>query len=164
MDAVYWAVTTMIWPPSIVRLHAGARAGGTDIRLAAGPLGGGCRRGGILIAGFAHIYKGVTAGFRRWFSASPWAMLWIDPVSRFGLIARGLLFLPVGCFVVYAAITLKADQARGLEGALLWVQELAFGRLLLGIAGIGLVAFGVYSVIETFVCRVGFGAGTAGPD
>ena len=35
---------------------------------------------------------------------SPRAMAWIDPVARFGLFARGLLFLGVGGFVLYAAL------------------------------------------------------------
>lgn len=116
----------------------------------------------VLIAGVAHLYKGVTAGYRRWFDASPAVMWWVDPVSRTGLIARGLLFFPVGCFAIYAAITFNAGEARGLEGALLWLEELAFGRLLLAIIGIGLMAFGAYSCIEAGVRRVGLDRGRAG--
>ena len=111
----------------------------------------------ITIAGVAHIYKGATGGFLRWFDASPSVLRWIDPVCRVGLVARGILFVLISSFVVYAAITLEANQARGLEGALLWVQQLAFGRLLLGVVGMGLMAFGAYSVIESCVRRVGFG-------
>lgn len=124
------------------------------------PLGQWLVAGGAIcigIAGFAQLYKGATAGFRRWFQASDAAMLWIDPIGRFGLCARGLLFVVISVFVAYAAITFVPGKAVGLQGALLWIQALTFGRWLLGACGIGLFAFGVYSVIEAFVRRVGVG-------
>jgi hypothetical protein len=109
-------------------------------------------------AGIAHMHKGCTGGFRRWFDASPAMMRWIDPVSRFGLIARGLLFIGIAAFVAYSALTLDASDARGIEGVMLWVQERAYGRVLLGVLGGGVVAFGFYSLIEAVVRRVGLGS------
>lgn len=38
---------------------------------------------------------------------------------------------------------------------LLWVQQRVYGRFMLGFIGIGLFAFGAYSLIEAFVRRVG---------
>lgn len=115
--------------------------------------------GGVAVAaaGIAHIHKGVTGGFRRWFDASPALMRWIDPVSRFGLTARGLLFIGIAAFVIVAALTLDAADARGIEGVMLWVQQRAYGRVLLGVLGLGVLAFGAYSIIEAFVRRVGLG-------
>ena len=115
--------------------------------------------GGLIVGGasVAHIHKGATGGFRRWFEAPAWAMRWIDPISRFGLTARGLLFMGIAAFVIYAALTLDASEARGIEGVMIWVQERAYGRILLGILGLGVMAFGLYSVIEAFVRRVGLG-------
>ena len=152
----------LAWASLQIALNIGA-ANGTPTRdlvarVFAWPLGSWLVAGAgvaILIAGLAHIYKGGTAGFRRWFEASPANLRWIDPVSRFGLVARGALFLIVGGFVMYSGLTVEADEARGLQGALLWVQELLFGRWLLGLAGFGLLAFGAYSMIEAFVRRVG---------
>ena len=69
-------------------------------------------------------------------------MRWIDPISRFGLTARGLLFMGIAAFVIYAALTLDASEARGIEGVMIWVQERAYGRILLGILGLGVMAFG----------------------
>lgn len=115
--------------------------------------------GGLLVAGagIAHLHKAVTGGFLRWFDASPGALAWIDPVSRIGLGARGLVFAGIAGFVIYAAITLDSSDARGLEAIMLWIQDRAYGRILLGALAFGLMAFGGYSLIEAFVRRVGLG-------
>jgi len=118
--------------------------------------------GGVVIigAGVAHFVKAATAGFRKWFDASPGAMWWIDPVSRIGLTARGLMFVGIGGFLIYAAITLHSADAKGVQGLLEWVQQRAYGRLLLGGWAIGMMLFGTYSLIEAFVRRVGLDAET----
>ena len=115
--------------------------------------------GGLIVAGagVAHIKKAVSGGFRRWFEAPPMAMKLIDPISRIGLSARGLLFIGIAAFVTYSALTLDPSDARGIEGVMLWVQERNYGRVLLGLLGLGVMAFGLYSVIEAFVRRVGLG-------
>jgi hypothetical protein len=109
----------------------------------------------VLIAGVAHIYKGATGGFRKWFEASAAMMRWIDPVSRFGLISRGLIFLIVGGFLLYAGIYVEPEAARGMEGALNWLQDQYAGRWMLGVVSVGLLAFGGYSIIESVVRRIG---------
>lgn len=112
----------------------------------------------IVGAGVAHLVKAVRCGYRKWFEASPRAMAWIDPVARFGLFARGLLFLGVGGFVLYAALTLDPSDARGVEGVMLWIQDRLYGRIMLAGLALGLIAFGAYGLIEAFVRRVGLGA------
>lgn len=112
----------------------------------------------IMGAGVAHLHKAAVAGFRKWFDAWPGAMWWIDPVSRIGLSARGLLFLGIGGFVIYSAITLDASDAKGVQGLLVWVQQHGYGRLVLAVWAIGVMLFGCYSLIEAFVRRVGLGA------
>lgn len=114
----------------------------------------------ILIAGLAHFLKAARAGFRRWFDTSAATMWWIDPVSRIGLAARGLMFVGIGGFVIYAAITLDPDDAKGVQGLLQWVQERSYGRPQLGGWAIGMMLFGGYSLIEAFVRRVGLDAET----
>lgn len=105
-------------------------------------------------AGIAHLHKAWKAGYRRWFTASPTAMRWIDPVSRIGLCARGLMFLGVGGFIIYAAITLRASDALGVAGLLNWVRGPAYGRWLLAVWSVGVMLFGLYSMIEAFVRHV----------
>lgn len=109
----------------------------------------------VCITGIVHIRKAWVGGFRKWFAASAGAMCIIDPVSRVGLIARGLLFVAISAFVLYSAITLDASDAGGLKTVLVWAQQRIYGRFLLGGMGAGLFAFGAYSLIEAFVRRVG---------
>lgn len=109
----------------------------------------------VCITGIAHIRKGWVGGFGKWFAASPSAMRIIDPISRVGLIARGLVFVAISAFVLYSAFTLNASDAGGLKAVLLWAQQQVYGRVLLGAIGAGLFAFGAYSLIEAFVRRVG---------
>ena len=112
--------------------------------------------GGVvaLIVAVAHWHKAVRAGFRRWFVASPAAMRWIDPVSRIGLGARGLLFAGIGAFVIYAGLTVDASEALDVAGLLAWVREADYGRWWLAAWALGVILFGAYSVIEAFVRRV----------
>ncbi|HET7313486.1 DUF1206 domain-containing protein [Salinisphaera sp.] len=112
----------------------------------------------IVGVGIAHIAKAARGSFRKWFDAWPGAMWWIDPVSRIGLTARGLLFIGIGGFVVYSAITLDPSDAKGMEGLLSWVQQHVYGRIMLAALGLGVILFGCYSLIEAFVRRVGLGA------
>ena len=114
--------------------------------------------GGIIAIGVggAHFQKAVRGGFRQWFETSAGAMCWIDPVSRIGLTARGLMFAGVGAFVIYSGLTLDASDALDVAGLLDWVREADYGRWLLTAWAAGVALFGVYSLIEAFVRRVDF--------
>lgn len=109
----------------------------------------------VIGAGFAHIYKGWTAKFEQRFVMMREAMRWTRPVCQFGLIARGVVFLIIGGFFTAAAWQFDPSKARGLDGALQAVQQQPFGPYLLVIVALGLIAFGVYSVLESFYRRIG---------
>ena len=114
--------------------------------------------GGIIAIGVggAHFQKAVRGGFRQWFETSATAMRWIDPVSRIGLTARGLMFVGVGAFVIYSGLTLDASDALDVAGLLHWVRQGDYGRWLLTAWAGGVALFGVYSLVEAFVRRVDF--------
>ena len=71
-----------------------------------------------------------------------------ETLARGGYMARGVLLAVVGGFIFYAALTVSPDSAGGISEALDWVHALPFGRWLYGIAALGLVAFGGYSIIQ----------------
>ncbi len=100
-------------------------------------------------AGFAHIWKGWQAGFEEHLRWSGDERRVGRPICRFGLIMRGIAFLIVGGFLITAAWQADPDEARGLSGALQALQEQPYGWLLLGVMAAGLIAFGVYSLIES---------------
>jgi uncharacterized membrane protein YbhN (UPF0104 family) len=71
-----------------------------------------------------------------------------SPICRFGLIARGVVFLIIGGFLLVAAWRFSSGDVVGLQGALQTLQQQPYGWILLGIVALGLFAFGVYSLIE----------------
>jgi len=108
----------------------------------------------IIGAGIAHFVKGWQAKFEKRLEMRPDERRVITPVSRFGLISRGVVFLIVGGFFVVAAIQQDPGEARGLSGALQTLQSQPYGWVLLALVALGLVAFGVYSFIEAVYRRI----------
>jgi hypothetical protein len=101
-------------------------------------------------AGLYQCYLGIKSKFERQFK--PYA---INPdqyrlaiqIGRFGTIARGIVFAIVGFFFVLAAYHSNPGQAQGIDGALNYLAKQPYGLWLLGIVAIGLIAFGIYSLM-----------------
>lgn len=103
---------------------------------------------GVLAAGGVQAWYGATHGYRKRLSLPSPHNQWMDPVCAFGLIARGVVFAIVGGFLFYAAFTVSPENTGGTAEALDYVHSLPFGPFLYGLMALGLIAFGVYSVIE----------------
>ena len=69
-------------------------------------------------------------------------------LGRIGLVARALVFVLVGYFLVKTAVNFNPRDAVGLDGALAQVHREPFGRWLLGLVAAGLLVFAVYSLFE----------------
>jgi Domain of Unknown Function (DUF1206) len=106
----------------------------------------------IVGAGVAHMVKGYRARFQKYLQMD--AAHLAAPVCRFGLIARGVVFVIIGAFLIVAAVEFDSAEARGLQGALHTLQQQPYGWILLGIVALGLAAFGVYSLIEARYRRI----------
>lgn len=115
----------------------------------------------VVGAGVAQIVKGVKVKFEKHLAADESTMRWMRPVCRFGLIARGVVFIIIGGFIGIAAWQSDPGEARGFSGALEAVQSQPYGQALLGIVALGLIAFGLYCFINAIYRRIGFGAGEA---
>ena len=102
----------------------------------------------LFAVGAAHIVKGVRAGFEKYFRCGEDVMSWLRPLSRFGLIARGIVFLVIGGLVVRGGLAYDVEERPGLADALRAVQGQDFGWLILLAIALGLVAFGLYSLAE----------------
>jgi hypothetical protein len=68
--------------------------------------------------------------------------------GRFGLAARGITFVLIGGFLTLAAWNADPGEAKGLGGALRYVETAPYGDALLGIVAIGLIAYGVFAMVE----------------
>ena len=67
-------------------------------------------------------------------------------VGRFGVSARGVVFLLIGCFLFLAAWHEHPGEARGVGGALATLEGEPFGAVLLGVVAAGLIAYGSYAL------------------
>jgi hypothetical protein len=107
-----------------------------------------------LIVGIAHILKGWRARFERHFQAGERVMCWVRPISRVGLIARGVAFIIVAALLFLGGARYEPTNPPGIEDALEALRDLPYGWVaLLGVA-VGLLAFSVYSFAEAVWRRI----------
>lgn len=100
--------------------------------------------------GIAHIIKGWKATFEKYFEAEEEVMRYVRPVSRFGLIARGVVFIEISVLLLVSGSTYQAMNPPGMKDALNALQNLPAGGVVLMLMALGLIAFSVYSFAEAF--------------
>ncbi|MDB5997300.1 MAG: hypothetical protein JWP42_4436 [Pseudomonas sp.] len=100
--------------------------------------------------GIAHIVKGWKASFKKYFEADEDVMRYVSPVSRFGLIARGVVFIEIALLLAFSGSAYQAMDPPGMKEALDALQNLPAGSLILMVMALGLIAFSVYSFSEAF--------------
>jgi Domain of Unknown Function (DUF1206) len=84
-------------------------------------------------------------------------------LGRVGIMTRGIVFSIIGIFLVATAFHENPHQVTGMDGALLGLLRQPFGRALLGVAGLGLMTFGVYSVMCARWMRMRVAEGARNP-
>jgi Domain of Unknown Function (DUF1206) len=114
---------------------------------------------GVIIAGIG--LKLAYEAYRRKFlrdmnlgSASPTTRKVVTWIGEAGGIARGVVFVTIGIFLVVAAIDAKPGQAKGIDSALRALAHTPLGPWLLGLVAVGLVLFGAFSCCEARWRRV----------
>lgn len=113
----------------------------------------------VIVAGLFQLKSGWTKKFRdklKLQEMSPTEQTWMTRAGQFGLISRGIVFLLMGFFLVRAALRSDASEARGLGGALETLSTQPYGPWLLALVALGLIAFGVYSVLVARYRRIVF--------
>lgn len=114
--------------------------------------------GAIVIGmGFHQFYKAYSAKFRqdlKWQEMSDAERTWATRAGRFGHAARGVVFSIIGFFLIQAARQSDPNQARGLGGALAALAQQPYGPWILAVVAIGLVAYGIYLLVEARYRRV----------
>jgi hypothetical protein len=79
---------------------------------------------------------------------SPQTRRVVVALGRVGGIARGIVFGAAGLFLLIAAVTARAHQAKGVDATLRAFTKTPAGPWLLVLVALGLVVFGLYSFAE----------------
>ena len=67
--------------------------------------------------------------------------------ARLGYVARAIAFGVIGAFLVLGGVESNPEEAKGLAGALSTLAAQPFGPFLLALAGLGLIGYGIHSLI-----------------
>ncbi len=107
--------------------------------------------GALLIGvGGYNAYRGVAKEFlKRWREhLGERARVWGTRVGIVGLLARAVVFVLIGVFLVKSAIDYNPGEAIGLDGALQKLASHGYGSFLLGLVAAGLLAYGLFCFAE----------------
>jgi succinate dehydrogenase/fumarate reductase cytochrome b subunit len=111
----------------------------------------------IVGAGLYNGYRGVSRKFReRWQTGemSRAALKWGTRIGVVGLLARMVVFGLVGAFLIKAAFEFDPSDAIGIDGALQKLAGQSYGPWLLGLTAAGLIAYGIFCLVEARYRRV----------
>ena len=108
----------------------------------------------VLAAGLLNALHGVFGGFSRHLTCDHTMHLWAVPLGRTGYFSRGLVFLALGLFLTEAALDVAPNEGVTIQGALLAIERQPFGSHVLTALGAGLIAFGLFGLVEARFRRI----------
>lgn len=79
---------------------------------------------------------------------------YVTALGTVGLLSRAVIFVLIGAFLVFAAVTANPNDAEGFGGALRAVQRQPYGDWLLGITALGFLAFGLFGLGEAVFAEI----------
>lgn len=92
----------------------------------------------------------VRAPYVREFDKSRVSMPWVIAIGSIGLMTRAFVFLMLGVFLGMAAYDFDSSEVIGVSGVLDTLQTQSYGRWMLALAGLGLIAFGAFELTEAY--------------
>jgi hypothetical protein len=112
----------------------------------------------LIAAGFIGIALGLAvkafrAPYRHHLDATQGQRAMAVALGSYGLLTRAFVFMGFGVFLVLAAYDSNSQEAMSLAGVLRAMQAQAYGGVMLGIAALGLLAFGFFEIIEAAAHR-----------
>jgi hypothetical protein len=105
----------------------------------------------IIGVGIYQAYKAFTTDFMEELQQerlSRTERVWIKRIGIAGHAARAVVYTLIGIFVVRAAVQFDPQESKGLDAALQEVASQPFGAWLLTLVALGLLLFGVYTIVR----------------
>jgi hypothetical protein len=107
---------------------------------------------GAGVIGYAlyQVWKGARKDLRRrlHLMGEDTAHRWVLRVARFGIVARAVVFLVIGWFLVQAGLHRAPGEVGGIDAALGALAAQSYGPWLLGVVAVGLMAYGVWELVN----------------
>ena len=121
----------------------------------------------IIGAGLWNLFRGITKKFeKKWRTGemSRTERTWGGRAGVVGHIARFIVFTLIGIFVTKAAVEYDPKEAIGLDGALQKLVHQPYGPWLLGLTAAGLIAYGIYCLVDARYRDVSVDGSASGSD
>jgi Domain of Unknown Function (DUF1206) len=112
----------------------------------------------FIVGGAALAYRGIKTKFEKKLKTeqmSERVRKIVEKVGMFGMVARGAVAALIGIFLIEAALTFDPKKAKGLDGSLRTLAQSGWGKFVLVLVALGLIAFGLYSFAESRYRRTG---------
>jgi hypothetical protein len=103
---------------------------------------------GFVVAAIGLTAQALLAAYRHRIVAVPIVRLVAVVLGSFGILTRAAIFLLFGVFLGFAAYNLNARDVIGLTGVLRMMQNQSYGAWQLGVIALGLLAFGLFEIIQ----------------
>ncbi|MCW1804098.1 DUF1206 domain-containing protein [Brachybacterium squillarum] len=105
----------------------------------------------IIGIGIYHVVAGVTRRFEKQLEGRRHRTISraVTVSGTAGYVAKGVALVAVGALFGWATITADPDKAGGLDAALSTMASLPAGTVLLALVGVGLILFGVFSILRS---------------
>ena len=105
----------------------------------------------IVVVGISHVVRGVKKSFLEEMVTSPMSpavLRGATVMGRVGYIAKGIAIGIVGGLLTYTTVTFDPEE-QGLDGALQAVLVQPSGRYWLSGLAVGLIAFGLFAILQS---------------
>lgn len=104
---------------------------------------------GVMAYAVYQLWRGARKDLQKRLrvgGADPQVLTFVVRLARFGIIARGVVFLIIGWFFAKAAWQSQAQEAGGIRDSLLTIASQPYGRALLAVVAAGLIGYGVWQL------------------
>jgi len=108
----------------------------------------------VVVTGLCIGVAGVRAQFRKRLDLKTKPRRLVTALGVAGYLTRSAVTCLIGLFLGFAALHGNAHEATGLAGALMVVKSQSYGRALLAVTALGLLAFGAYGLAEALFRRI----------
>jgi hypothetical protein len=115
---------------------------------------------GLVVVGIGLVLavEGGNGKFLRYLDdseISPRTRWLVRTLGTVGSVARGCVLVVIGLLLVLTGVAHDEEFATGMEGAFQLLQQLPGNGFLVVVASLGLIAFGIYGLLEARYRRVG---------